>query len=192
MQKDRVLERRVRVRATRRITMSIAASLLSEFEVQARVTRKFLERLPADKLTWKPHAKSMSAGQLAYHLASVPGGIVRFVQTNPGQASGFRFPQPANCQEVLTVFDESIAAVRDLLPKMDDQAMNETWRLVADGREVLAQPRGEFLRDVMFSHWYQHRGQFSVYLRLLDIPVPASWGPSADEPPPFMQSNPGA
>jgi uncharacterized damage-inducible protein DinB len=61
--------------------------------------------------------------------------------------------------------------------------MNETWRLVVDGREVLAQPRGEFLRDIMLSHWYQHRGQFSVYLRLLDVPVPASWGPSADEAP---------
>jgi uncharacterized damage-inducible protein DinB len=65
--------------------------------------------------------------------------------------------------------------------------MRETWRLVADGREVLAQPRAEFLRDVMFSHWYQHRGQFSVYLRMLDVAVPASWGPSADEAPIFAQ-----
>ena len=168
--------------------MSIAQSLLAEFEVQAPITQRFLERLPEDKLTWKPHNKSMSAGQLAYHLASVPGGIVRFVQNNPVEARGsFHFPQPASRQEILKTFDESIDAVRCLLPKFDDTAMNETWRLVADGRDVLAQPRGEFLRDVMLSHWYQHRGQFSVYLRMLDVAVPASWGPSADEGPLFMQ-----
>src|SRR5689334_1463522 len=141
--------------------MSIAQSLLAELEVQAPVTRRFLERLPADKLTWKPHEKSMSAGQLACHLAFIPGGVVRFVQNNPMPAPKFAdFPQPANCQEVLKTLEESIATVRTLLPKFDDTAMQETWRLVADGREVLAQPRSHFLRDVMFSHWYQHRGQF--------------------------------
>jgi uncharacterized damage-inducible protein DinB len=168
------------------ITESIAQALLAEFEAQAPITRKFLERLPNDKLTWKPHKKSMTAGQLAYHLAFVPGGLVRFVQSNPAQAPGFNFPQPASTEEVLKAFDESIAAVRDILPTYDDAAMHETWHLIAGETEVMAQPRGLFLRDVMFSHWYQHRGQFCVYLRLLDIPVPASWGPSADEPPPFM------
>ena len=77
--------------------------------------------------------------------------------------------------------------VRSVLPKFDDAAMRETWRMIAGGREVLAQPLAEFLRDVMLSHWYQHRGQFSVYLRMLDVAVPASWGPSADEPPVFEQ-----
>ena len=168
--------------------MSIAQSLLAEFETQAPITRKFLERLPEDKLTWKPHAKSMSAGQLAYHLASVPGGIVRFVQNNPAQAPEFAiFQQPTSRQEILKSLEESIAAVRSELPKFDDAAMRETWRMVGGGRDVLAQPRAEFLRDVMFSHWYQHRGQFSVYLRMLDVAVPASWGPSADEPPVFAQ-----
>lgn len=168
--------------------MSIAESLLREFEAQAPVTRRFLERLPEDKLTWKPHEKSMSAGQLAYHLAFVPGGAVRFVQNNPAQApESFNFPQPASRQEILKVLEESIATVRSLLPRFDDAAMKETWRLLAGGKEVLVRPRAEFLRDVMLSHWYQHRGQFSVYLRMLDVAVPASWGPSADEPPAFMQ-----
>ncbi len=168
--------------------MSIAQEMLAEFEVQAPITRKFLERLPEDKLTWKPHAKSLSAGQLAYHLASVPGGIARFVQNNPAQApEAFTFPEPGSRAEILKTLDESVATVRSLLPKLDDAAMKETWRMVAGGREVMAQPRGEFLRDVMLSHWYQHRGQFSVYLRMLDVPVPASWGPSADEPPAFAQ-----
>src|SRR6266576_4422956 len=170
------------------MAMTSAQSMLAEFETQAPITQRFLERLPEDKLTWKPHEKSMSAGQLAYHLAFVPGGIVRFVQNNPAQAPDFaNFPQPATRQEILKTFDEGIAAVRELLPKLDDARMNETWRMVAGGREVLAQPRAQFLRDVMFSHWYQHRGQFSVYLRLLNVAVPASWGPSADEPPIFVQ-----
>jgi uncharacterized damage-inducible protein DinB len=168
--------------------MSIAQAMLAEFEVQAPVTRKFLERLPGDKLTWKPHNKSLSAGQLAYHLASVPGGIVRFVQNNPAQApESFHFPQPTNREEILKTLEESITTVRSVLPKFDDAAMNETWRMVAGGREVLAQPRAESLRDLMLSHWYQHRGQFSVYLRMLDVAVPASWGPSGDEPPAFVQ-----
>jgi uncharacterized damage-inducible protein DinB len=168
--------------------MSIAQAFLAEFEVQAPVTRRFLERLPEDKLGWKPHNKSLSAGQLAYHLASVPGGIVRFVQNNPAQApESFHFPQPASRQEILKTLEESIATVRSLLPKFDDAAMKESWRMVSGGGDLFAQPRGEFLRDVMLSHWYQHRGQFSVYLRMLDVAVPASWGPSADEPPAFVQ-----
>ena len=168
--------------------MSIAQAMLAEFEIQAPITRRFLERLPQDKLTWKPHAKSMSAGQLAYHLAFVPGSVVQFAQSNPGQLPDFAdFPQAASSEEVLKIFDESVRTVRSLLPKFTDQAMMETWRLMLGQREVLAQPRGLFLRDVLLSHWYQHRGQFGVYLRLLDIPVPASWGPSADEPPLFMQ-----
>jgi uncharacterized damage-inducible protein DinB len=167
---------------------SIAESLLAEFETQAPVTRKFLERLPEDKLGWKPHSKSLSAGQLAYHLALIPGGIVRFAQNNPAESRGFHFPQPASRQEILDKFDESIAVVRHTLPQFDDAAMAEIWHLMAGAQEILAQPRAEFLRDIMFSHWYQHRGQFCVYLRLLDIAVPASFGPSADEPPPFMQS----
>lgn len=168
--------------------MSIAEAFLAEFEVQAPITRRFLERLPEDKLTWKPHEKSMTAGQLAFHLASVPGGIVRFVQNNPAQVpESFNLPQPASRAEILEKLEESIGTARSLLPKFDDAAMRETWRMVAGGRDILAQPREDFVRDVMFSHWYQHRGQFSVYLRMLDVAVPASWGPSADEPPLFAQ-----
>lgn len=169
-------------------TASIAASMLAEFEMQAPITRRFLERLPEDKLTWKPHEKSLTAGQLALHIAAVPGRIIRFVAQNPAPArKSFEFPQPASCREILDTYEESIATVRSQLPGFDDAAMLETWRLLSDEQELLATPREAFLRDIMFSHCYQHRGQFSVYLRLLDIPVPASWGPSGDEPPVFPQ-----
>ena len=170
------------------VTHSIAESLLAEFEAQAPVTRRFLERLPEDKLTWKPHEKSMTAGQLALHIATTPSGVLQLVQENPKQVrSEFSFPQPASRDEILSAFDASIATVREKLPAFDNAAMRETWRLVAGGKELFSQPRGLFLRDVMLSHWYQHRGQFSVYLRLLNVAVPATWGPSADELPAFMQ-----
>lgn len=168
--------------------MSIAHELLNELEQQAPLTRRFLERLPEDKLTWKPHPKSMTAGQLALHLASVPGGVVRFVQSDSGQAPNFgNVPQPASREEILKTLDESVSAVRSLLPKLDDNAMHGIFHMFAGETEVLAVPRQFFLRNIMLNHWYQHRGQFCVYLRLLDIPVPASWGPSADEVPSLPQ-----
>lgn len=162
--------------------MSIAQELLAEFEQQAPVTRRFLERLPESKLTWKPHAKSMTAGQLAYHLALVPGGIARATQQDHIAPPDFKFPQPESVEEILKAFDESIATVREVLPGFDARAMEATWRIVAGDQEIVAMPREAFLRNIMLNHWYQHRGQFSVYLRLLGVPVPSSWGPSADEP----------
>jgi uncharacterized damage-inducible protein DinB len=167
--------------------VSIANSLLEEFETQAPVTRRFLERIPADKLSWKPHLKSLSAGQLAYHLAVGPGSVVRGAQFNSVPPPDFQFPEATSVQQVLDLFDDSVATVRSVLPSFDDDAMNATWRIVAGDQEVLAMPRGQFLRNIMLNHWYQHRGQFSVYLRLLDVAVPSSWGPSADEPVAFQK-----
>ena len=173
--------------------MSIAQGFLAEFEQQVPITRRFLERLPEDQLTWKPHPRSMTAGQLALHLATVPGNITRFVQEKSGQAPNFaNIPAPSSRDEVLRSFDESIAAVRTLLPRLDDAAMNETFRVFAGETEVMAIPRHAFLRNIMLNHWYQHRGQFCVYLRLLDVPVPASWGPSADEMPAAARQPEGA
>lgn len=172
------------------VSDSIAQSFLAEFEIQAPITRKFLERIPEDKLTWKPHEKSMTAGQLALHLAQVPASIVRLVADNPRQArEKFEFGQPASRDEILKTHDEGVAAVRELLPKYDDAAMKESWSMARGDKTLFSEPRMQFVRDVMLSHWYQHRGQFSVYLRLLDVPVPASWGPSGDEPPVFTQKN---
>ena len=173
--------------------MSLAQSIFAESEEQAPITHRFLERLPEDRLTWKPHEKSMSAGQLAFHIAMVPGGIIRFVQQNPAQAPDFKnVPQPSSLRQILDTFDESIATVKSLLPQLDDAHLQETWRLVQGDRELLAMPRAQFLRDIMLNHWYQHRGQFSVYLRLLNVAVPASWGPSANELPTFLQKRQSA
>ncbi|MBT9331296.1 DinB family protein [Paracidobacterium acidisoli] len=162
--------------------MSTAQDLLAEFEVQAPVTKTFLERLPQDQLTWKPHARSLTAGQLAYHLATVPGNVVRAAQKEQVPPPGFQFPQPDSLSMILSAFEESIAQVREVLPTFDDEAMKRTWRIVAEDQAVLAEmSRQDLLRNILLNHWYQHRGQFSVYLRLMNVPVPRSWGPSADE-----------
>ena len=168
--------------------VSISEELLAEFEVQAPVTRTFLERLPKDQLAWRPHPKSLTAGQLAYHLATVPGDVARTAQKDQVPPPNFAFPQPESLLQILQAFEESIAIVREKLPTFDDHSMDQLWRIVAGNQEVLAMPRQALLRNIMLNHWYQHRGQFSVYLRLLNVAVPSSWGPSADEavvfPPP--------
>lgn len=165
--------------------MSMAEAFLRELELQVPVTRKFLERLPQDKLEWQPHPRSMTAGQLAYHLASVPGSVVRAVQQDSFQIPDFRFHQPTSVSEIVAELDRSVEQAREILPGFDDAALHATWRILDGERELVAMPRRQFLRDTMLNHWYQHRGQFCVYLRLLNIPVPASWGPSADEWPNF-------
>src|SRR5271154_2010685 len=176
-------------RHERRTDMTLAQGILAEFETQAPITRRFLERLPEDRLTWKPHEKSFTAGQLALHIAQVPGNVVRLAQQNPAPAPNFAnaAPQPSSLQEILRAHDDGVSVVRSALPKFDDASMNEDWRIVQGDRVVVAMPRGEFLRNIMLNHWYQHRGQFSVYLRILNVAVPASWGPSADELPAFVQ-----
>jgi uncharacterized damage-inducible protein DinB len=170
--------------------MTMAKEMLAEFEAQAPLTRKFLERLPEEKFGWKPHAKSMTAGQLAMHLALVPGGVVKMATLNPAPLPGpeqfTNFPEPKTRAELLRAFDESVETVRGTLPNFDDAAMNERWRFTAGGQDLLVQPREQLLRNALLSHWYQHRGQMSVYLRMLDVAVPATFGPSADELPEML------
>jgi uncharacterized damage-inducible protein DinB len=165
----------------------IATALLVEFEQELRTTRRFLERVPEDRLTWRPHEKSMSAGQLALHIAQTPSGVLRL--SEPDEAAPPNFsqgrPQPTTQREVLDALDESAALVRQTLPTIDDARMRETFRVVQNGKTLLSWPRAAFLRSIMLNHWYHHRGQLGVYLRLLGVAVPSSYGPSGDEPPSF-------
>ena len=173
--------------------MSIAEAFLAEFEQEAGITRKFLERVPEAKLTWQPHEKSMTAGQLALHLASTPGDVAQMVQpdTIPPPDFGAAAPQPSNRREILEKLDESIAKVKQILPQIDDAKMQGMWRVTSDGTaagsEIFGLPRAAAIRMIMLSHWIQHRGQMGVYLRLLGEKVPSSYGPSADELPEFLQ-----
>lgn len=172
--------------------MSLAQALLAEFEHEAKTTRKFLERIPEDKLTWKPHPKSMTAGQLALHTAAAPGNVLELCNQDPAAPPDFNkpMPQPKSLREVLEAHDKSVSAVKAGLPKFDEKRLQSTWRAVKDGQEILAMPRAAFLRSIMLNHWYHHRGQLGVYLRLLGAKVPASYGPSGDEMPEFMKPQP--
>lgn len=163
--------------------MSIAQSLLQELEREAATTRRVLERVPTGQLNWKPHIKSMSLGQLALHVATTPGGVARLVETTPCQMPAFGAPEPKSTDEVMAAFEVSLADATRILSSFDDARMLEIWQLVRDGQPVMSVPRVGMIRSIMFNHWYHHRGQLSVYLRELNVPLPSIYGPSADENP---------
>jgi uncharacterized damage-inducible protein DinB len=166
----------------------IAASLLAEFEHELGTTRKFLERVPAERLDWRPQEKSMTVGQLALHIAQTPAGVLRLSERDEAAPPNFGAgrPQPATLREVLDALDQSAAYLRQTLPTIDDRRMRDTFRMVQSGQTIMALPRAGFLRSIMLNHWYHHRGQLGVYLRLLGVAVPSSYGPSGDEQPSFM------
>jgi uncharacterized damage-inducible protein DinB len=167
--------------------MSIANGFLQELEQEAQTTRRLLERVPDTRLSWRPHEKGRTLGDLAMHVANVPGSVAEIVsKPSPMQAPNFAdSPAPQTTPELVKAFDESLAKARRILGGMNDAAATETWRLMAGDRELLAIPRAAFMRTVMLNHWYHHRGQLSVYLRFLGVPLPSIYGPSADENP-FM------
>jgi uncharacterized damage-inducible protein DinB len=164
--------------------MPIIDSLLQELEQEAETTKRVLERVPDAHLAWKPHHKSMSLGQLALHIATVPGGVAT-IAVQPGLEATPEFIQPSatSAAELIPALEESVAKARHLLGGMTDQQLMEVWTLKSDGQVMMAMPRLAVLRAIMLNHWYHHRGQLSVYLRELNVPVPSIYGPSADENP---------
>jgi uncharacterized damage-inducible protein DinB len=158
--------------------------LLQELEQEAGSTRRVLERVPQDRLDWRPHEKSMTLGQLALHVATLPGAIAE-VSTRPtfDVKTQIPRPSPASVAELLAELDRSIQAAKKILGGMDDSALSIPWRMMDGEREVMAMPRAALLRSVLFNHLYHHRGQVTVYLRLVGALVPATYGSSADENP---------
>jgi uncharacterized damage-inducible protein DinB len=165
--------------------MNHLESMRVEFTAEAACTKKLLDRIPADKLTWKPHARSMSLGQLALHIATVPGSIVRITKPDVFDASqnNFNPPGPASLDEVHAAFNQGVRDVDNLLRETTDEIAHAPWQLMFGDRPMMSIPRIDAWRTLMLNHWYHHRGQLSVYLRLLDIPVPSIYGPSADDQP---------
>jgi uncharacterized damage-inducible protein DinB len=159
--------------------------LLNEFREEVAITRRILERVPADKLTWKPHAKSMTLGQLASHVATIPGGIARLAQQDSFDVLNASFvpPQPATLEEILAAYDQAVPVAQSFLSELTDERAQANWRLMKGDRELFHQPRINVVRTIMLNHWYHHRGQLSVYLRLLDVALPVIYGRSADEDP---------
>jgi uncharacterized damage-inducible protein DinB len=161
----------------------IAESLIAELEQEAETTRKVLERVPGDKLTWKPHEKSYTLGQLAFHIAGAPGGVASILAVDTFDKKLGQQEQPESISELISTLDKSVQDAKDALNSWDDEKLMATWRFVQGGNEIAAMPRIAMVRAILLNHWYHHRGQLTVYLRLLDIPVPPVYGPSADESP---------
>ena len=166
-------------------TTVLTASMLNEFREEAAITKRVLDRIPADKLSWRPHPRSMSLGQLAIHIATVPGALVRITQGSEFDVSqgNFEPTPPKNLEEVHTAFAQSVREAEECLSGMTELTAQGQWRLMRGEKELFNKPRIGVLRSIMLNHWYHHRGQLSVYLRLLDVPVPVIYGRSADENP---------
>lgn len=164
--------------------MALIDGMLQELEQETQTTRRVLARVPDHQLAWRPHEKARTLGELALHVATVPGGVAELVASpSPAQAPRFADPSPKSVSELIPALDQSIAKAKAVLGGMDDATLMTTWRLMQGDRELLAAPRVTMLRSVMLNHWYHHRGQLTVYLRELGVPIPSIYGPSADENP---------
>jgi len=165
--------------------MSIAA-ILGELEVENATTRRVLERVPSDKLTWKPHPKSMSLGELALHVAMTPGYITEnwaAKETVEFGKGGGKPPEPTSTQDILAAHDDSVQKARTVLEQLGDDGLRQQWTATMNGATIFNMPKAALVRSIVLNHTYHHRGQLSVYLRLLDVSVPSIYGPSADESP---------
>ena len=162
--------------------MTLSDLLLRELENEAKTTRRVLERVPSGKLGWKPHEKSMSLGTLAQHVASTPGAIASSSIPDSYAVEDFKQdPDPTSTEEILKNHEASMATARTVLSDLDEAKAMATWSMTAGGKPMLTLPRIDWIRTYMLNHWVHHRGQLSVYLRELNVPVPAMYGPSADE-----------
>jgi uncharacterized damage-inducible protein DinB len=159
--------------------------MMGEIRQEAMTTRRVLERVPAEKLDYKPHPKSMSLGQLALHVAQIPGGISGMAKADVFDASNVSFnaPMPKDTQEILAALDQSVKAAEDYVAGLNEASAMANWKMVMKDKDIFSLPRVALLRAIMLNHWYHHRGQLSVYLRMLDVPIPSIYGPSADENP---------
>ena len=163
--------------------MRMVDPLLAELDQEAPPTRQLLARVPGDKLGWKPHAKSMSLGQLALHVATIPGNVAGIFATDHFEVPAFEQPSAQSAAELVPALEQSIRTAKELLGTLDDHQAMAIWKLVKEEKVLMAAPRIMLLRPFLLNHWYHHRGQLSVYLRLLDVPLPSIYGPSADENP---------
>jgi len=161
-------------------------ALLMEFDQEMANTRKSLERIPEDKFDWKPHAKSATLRQLALHLALFPNWTTETFKTDaldiaPPGAPPYKPPKADSRKEILAIFDQDLSAARAAVANASDADMAKNWTLLQGGKTIFSLPRRAVLRSMVMNHMVHHRAQLGVYLRLNGIPVPAIYGPSADE-----------
>jgi uncharacterized damage-inducible protein DinB len=162
--------------------MGMTDALVGELTREAVTTRKVLERVPDDKMSWRPHPKSMTLGELAYHVAYIPHAIADLLSAD-GEVPNRPRHQAASAEELVTTLDESVPYAAAKLQAWGDEGLGERWAMKRNGRTLMEMPRVGMVRAVMFNHLYHHRGQLTVYLRLLDVALPSVYGPSADDNP---------
>ena len=164
--------------------MKMIDVLLAEMDQEAQSTARVLERVPQAQLSWRPHPKSFSLGQLALHVATIPGNVAELAShdTIP-EPPRFIQAEAATAAELVPALRASLAKARQVLGGMDDAKLMDTWRLMSGGKELMAMPRAAVIRMIMLNHWYHHRGQLLVYLRMHNVLLPSVYGPTADENP---------
>ena|ERR1041385_3208958 len=161
--------------------MKISEMLLPEFDHEMENTRKILDCVPEDKFAWKPHAKSMTLGRLASHVAEMPQWSLFTINQDKLELTPDMKPfNAATKAELMGTLDKNAAAAREAIAGASDEHLGKIWTLIYAGQPVFAMPRAAVLRSMVMSHMIHHRGQLSVYLRLNDVPIPGMYGPSAD------------
>lgn len=166
--------------------MAISQALLPEFDHEMANTRKTLERVPADKFGWKPHEKSMTLQRLATHIAELPGWATFTIGQDsfdiaPQGGSPYKSPTLHSAKDVVEYFDKNVAAARAAIAGASDETLMKPWSLLAGGKPIFTMPKIAVLRTSVMNHGIHHRAQLGVYLRLNNVPLPATYGPSADE-----------
>ncbi len=163
--------------------MSHNQSLIAELKMEAANTRKMLERVPTNNNDWKPHEKSMKIGNLANHVAELPGWVAMTMTTDELDLSTMNYKPviSASTEELLAKLDENVNKAVSSLESAKDEDFDKMWTLRNGDHVIFSMPKKVVIRSVAYSHHYHHRGQLSVYLRLLDIPVPGMYGPSSDD-----------
>lgn len=164
--------------------MSISSSFIGELKQESTLTRKILERVPLDKADWKPHEKSMTIGRLATHIAEIPHWITEILSADEFDFAANPSPKrhtATSTEELLTIFEKNLTDALESLSKATDEEFAKTWSIKRGEQVVMASPKKVAVRGWGLSHLIHHRGQLSVFLRLLDVPVPGMYGPSADE-----------
>lgn len=161
--------------------MPLADAFIAELAQETGTTRRVLARVPEQHLAWKPHEKSMSLGKLAYHIASVPRGVAQLLQEPVAESPRVPLPDQTTVAEILTTLETSVTFAKERLAAWSDEDLFATWTMTRDGKTLMQLPRIAMIRSVMFNHWYHHRGQLTVYLRMLDVALPSVYGPTADE-----------
>ena len=163
---------------------TIADSILMEMDQEAEATRRLFNVIPEDKLSWRPHPKARSLGELAMHVATIPSSVAEIAQMDTKEAGTFPVdPEATSRAQILEVFEDSLKKGKEIVAATDDTRAAAEWKLTKDGATIMAMPRIGFWRMVLLNHNYHHRGQLSAYLRELDVPMPSIYGPSADTNP---------